>query len=718
MKLRLPLLLIIGPAALLPVPASAGVIWWVNNQASTCSDVGTGGESAPFCSIQAAARRAFPGDSILVHPGTYREQVVPTISGLPGVPITYEAVAPGVIVLGTQDLSQPEMWSSTTAAAWSRPYAPPSSPRQVFLDGGRLTGASGLSEMTPNSFFYDESAKILYVDVGGPNPAVGHVLEAGARTYGFDLSDRTDLVVRGFDLRWQNHTALNMGHVSAVEIRGNHILETGVYGILCEASSAPVDIADNQVVAAGSVGLRLAGTTGALIAGNETMRNGFHGIELQASTGNIIERNISALNRRAEIRSAAGIDLNGGSSDNLIRWNSAYRNDDTGIQARSGSNRNVIVRNVSWSNGDHGFDANGSVDNHFISNSSAGNGFDGFSVEGGSTGTVLSNNIAVGNGLTTGEYELYVDALSIAGSSFDFDLIWRPTGSRVIKYDRVVYGTVTDFAAATGQEAHGLGADPRFADIAGGDLHLTAASPAIDAADAAAPGFLARDRDGREPVDIFDVTDSGAGTPSFVDRGAYEYDAAPVASLDVRADSSVPRLIADGSGSSDSDSTPIVAYTFDFGDGALVGPQSGAIATHTYASFGTYTVSLLVEDSGGLRDDVSVEITLTDPNAGEIHELRFTDLESLSWTARPDALAYNLYRGDLWAFADANGDGAAESYGACFASGLTDAGAMDTSVPPIGAGYFYLVTGTYAAGEGPLGPASSGAERPNPQPCP
>ena len=82
------------------------------------------------------------------------------------------------------------------------------------------------------------------------------------------------------------------------------------------------------------------------------------------------------------------------------------------------------------------------------------------------------------------------------------------------------------------------------------------------------------------------------------------------------------------------------------------------------------------------------------------------------------ALSYSLYRGRLGAFTDTDKDGAADSYGTCLMSALASTVFADAATPPAGAAFFYLVTARYAAGEGTLGFASSGAERPNTQPCP
>ena len=75
----------------------------------------------------------------------------------------------------------------------------------------------------------------------------------------------------------------------------------------------------------------------------------------------------------------------------------------------------------------------------------------------------------------------------------------------------------------------------------------------------------------------------------------------------------------DGSGSSDPDGT-IVAYDWDFGDGTA---GTGATPTHSYASTGSFTVTLTVTDDSGLSDtatttadisDVPQQAPVADPN--------------------------------------------------------------------------------------------------------
>ncbi len=56
-----------------------------------------------------------------------------------------------------------------------------------------------------------------------------------------------------------------------------------------------------------------------------------------------------------------------------------------------------------------------------------------------------------------------------------------------------------------------------------GDYHLTARSLAIDSADSDAPSEPALDIEGQARVDDPATTDTGAGSRTYDDRGAYEY---------------------------------------------------------------------------------------------------------------------------------------------------------------------------------------------------
>ncbi|MFF7459724.1 hypothetical protein [Kitasatospora sp. NPDC008115] len=78
----------------LPVPATAApaataTTLHVNKNAFSCSNQGSGTVTRPFCTISAAAAVVEPGQTVLVWPGDYPEQVMITRSGTPDKPITF-----------------------------------------------------------------------------------------------------------------------------------------------------------------------------------------------------------------------------------------------------------------------------------------------------------------------------------------------------------------------------------------------------------------------------------------------------------------------------------------------------------------------------------------------------------------------------------------------------------------------------------------------------
>jgi PKD repeat protein len=87
----------------------------------------------------------------------------------------------------------------------------------------------------------------------------------------------------------------------------------------------------------------------------------------------------------------------------------------------------------------------------------------------------------------------------------------------------------------------------------------------------------------------------------------------PVARLTAAQVATPPLTVyADASGSTDVDGTPIASYRFDFGDGspAVTTTAPTATATHSYATAGSYTVSLTATDTGNLT---SVPVTAIVP---------------------------------------------------------------------------------------------------------
>ena len=110
----------------------------------------------------------------------------------------------------------------------------------------------------------------------------------------------------------------------------------------------------------------------------------------------------------------------------------------------------------------------------------------------------------------------------------DYDLAYLTTPDVLFIWSSVPYNTLSAFRAATGQEPHGINADPKWRDVAARDFHLLRGSPAIDSANSAVNGQPATDNAGTARVDDPATVDTGVGPRSYDDRGALELPAAPL----------------------------------------------------------------------------------------------------------------------------------------------------------------------------------------------
>jgi PKD repeat protein len=114
------------------------------------------------------------------------------------------------------------------------------------------------------------------------------------------------------------------------------------------------------------------------------------------------------------------------------------------------------------------------------------------------------------------------------------------------------------------------------------------------------------------------VRDAGGRTSQATAQVLVSNDAPPVAALEVTPPSGRAPLdiVADASGSTDSDGH-VVSYSFDFGDGSPVaGPQSGPSANHTYASPGSYTVTATARDDAGQASSTTKTVVATANQVG------------------------------------------------------------------------------------------------------
>jgi hypothetical protein len=92
----------------------------------------------------------------------------------------------------------------------------------------------------------------------------------------------------------------------------------------------------------------------------------------------------------------------------------------------------------------------------------------------------------------------------------------------------------------------------------------------------------------------------------------------------------------------------------------------------------------------------------------------------VEWQREAGFEAFNEYRGDLSVLRSTGvyTQDPATTSGALRTCDSTDTFAIDGPDPPAGRAFFYLVSGIAQGVEGNLGKTSTGAERPNANPCP
>lgn len=438
-----------------------------------------------------------PGVTILVEPGTYREQVTVPSSGTSSSPFVLKALSSDVIIDGADSYSNPAAWAVASGSTWLAAGVT-WAPRQVIVDGARLDSVAAAPDALPPNAFVWVSGQGLYVNLGGDNPGQ-HDTQVGRRSYGFSIFAKSWVTVDGFT-------------ITRSEDRGVYL----------QNACSNVTVSNTHQSLSGGYGLQGVGGTSLTFVGNVTANNIGHGIALiSGATGCMIQGNESYGNFDPASRVSNGIYLFN-SPGNTICRNRCHHNQDTGIHLQSGSNDCVAYNNVSYLNGDHGYDHLFATGATHVCDVAYGNHMDGFSIEGSSSGVHLANCIAIDNGLTTNRFDLWVDGPSTTGFQSDYNIFWNSTAQPPFKYVATIYPSVGAYQNASGQDLQTLQTDPQFLDEASGNFHLLPGSPAIDSGDSGVPSWPATDADGEPRKDIAGITNTGVGPISYADRGAFE----------------------------------------------------------------------------------------------------------------------------------------------------------------------------------------------------
>jgi len=292
-------------------------------------------------------------------------------------------------------------------------------------------------------------------------------------------------------------------------------------------------------------------------------------------------------------------------SDSSVVDNQVAQGSD-GIVVDGGSSSVVVANDIAWAVGGVGVRVVDSAGTAVTNNTLDHSACVGVAVTGTSVGTSVQNNVISGNGdygtcASKGEDsrgQLAVTS-STSGTVADYNDVYTTAGNYGFLYtwNGTRYTAVSAFTADTHQGGHDLVSD----DGATSFDRRVPTGYAADSANADAPGVQASDYYGHPATDDPKVADAGVGTISYLDRGAIEN--LGTGYLELGTDSGVT---SDGHGTVRAQATPVgdlwdqaVSYTFDFGDGTVVGPQTSVTAAHTYSSAGEFEMVLTATYPGG-----------------------------------------------------------------------------------------------------------------------
>jgi parallel beta-helix repeat protein len=350
----------------------------------------------------------------------------------------------------------------------------------------------------------------------------GVTIRGGTRA--FAISSRNYIVVKGFTVTGTSSYGISVSGGSNIVISGN-----------------TVSFAGRPVSGSAAAGIYLSGLAGGTVSGNVSHDNSAHGIYLAGGTTKVTVRgNTSYHNAYQYQRNAAGIN-DTGPGNSIIR-NVTYGNEDTGINIYPGANNTLVAGNVTYDNGDHGIDNHNVTGGRIIGNTVFFNCADGINVEGTSGNYNIANNVSVDNATgaiinptpinppgaytnncnrRTGNIGVYDSAP--ATTTANYNLVWQDGPGAEYVWAGTAYSTQAALHTATGQEAKGIFASPRFVNKAAWNLQLTEGSPAIDSANSGATGEQTADILGHARVDDPATPNTGAGPRRYDDRGAYEF---------------------------------------------------------------------------------------------------------------------------------------------------------------------------------------------------
>jgi parallel beta-helix repeat protein len=492
-------------------------------------DTNSGTLSSPLKTVSAGAKKAIGGDTVWVASGTYRETINLARSGLDAEhPITIRAMEGANVQIKGSDIVSG--WAVHSGYIWKRAGWNINT-QQVFVDGFALQQigtncpfnsisydgkpllpfiGTGLSDMIPGSFFYDQAAQILYIWLSDDSSPGLHQTEASVRDFIIPPSNFKYIELHNLKFCHSNQTSkqLSLGLVnvwgSSWKVSGCSFLFGDFSGIhvVGEKHQFFNNIFNNN----GAVGITINGSDSAHnwksyperppqeihFQQNETNGNNYRNFYFHWHAGGIKAvtscNTVTFTQHKAKSNYGHGIWFDGLCKNVTINRCLSSNNSGAGIFYEI-SDKALIVNSLVSGNSQQGIYVSASDEVLVTNNNIVGN-WAGVVLHGMPRSEHLSlrknrvrNNIISNNILV--DFVLYSNSTTTGDNYSNHNIYYNSDGKLRISLTTnsgyaVNFTSLSSFALSTGNELNSSFSNPLWADPGSGNYLLPANSPAVD----------------------------------------------------------------------------------------------------------------------------------------------------------------------------------------------------------------------------------------------
>jgi hypothetical protein len=229
--------------------------------ANTGSDSNPGTQALPFKTVGKAASVALSnnqhsiGTRVAINPGIYREalQLIRSSSAT-SLPITFQATAKGGVEISGADVwtgwqtytGNPNIYTHAWPYAWGQCPRATTGPTEqainlrremIFVNQALLTQVLTLSQLTPGTFFVDESGATVYIYAAVGTDVGTADIEVATRNLLFQSNKLSNIVLRGLhfdkgnDCRDNDTVQFNGGNNILIDADSFNWNNAGAFGI-------------------------------------------------------------------------------------------------------------------------------------------------------------------------------------------------------------------------------------------------------------------------------------------------------------------------------------------------------------------------------------------------------------------------------------------------------------------------------------------------------